>query len=225
MAAGRSPSPIFPGAPLPWAGARSSSLDQRGWLAASSVTPPLRSAPLSRRPRSSAANPLSGRASPLPRRPLHHVEPARPPARCDPLNCGNGGSLHPRPALSTPQPQPAFGSKPGRRHAPPESGLTRRVKPRSADPLVRPPLMRARVAAGWPNRGLRLRRAPEDRHQPPPTGKPPNGAGRLPQIGGPVAPLVLRQHDLTRQIRSAVITKVPVQPGLDIHTARESAST
>jgi len=170
MVAGPSPSPVFPGVPSPWAGARSPSLDPRGWLAASSVTPPLRSARLSHRPRSSAASPSSGRGSPLPRRLLHHEEPPRTPVTYDPPSCGQGESLHPQPPLGTPEPQPAFGSKPGRPHAPPESGLTRRVKPRSADPPVRPSLTRAQGAAGRPNRGLRLHRAPAVRHQPPPTG-------------------------------------------------------
>jgi hypothetical protein len=223
MAAGRRPKPIFPGVQSPWEGAKSPSPGPRGWRAASSVTPPMRSAKPSHRPRSSAASRLSVREPCPPRTLQSRAELSRIPERPVPEIFGGGRSPHHRPVSDPHTPRPAPGSVRGRRPAPREGHRAHRPDQRFVDPLVRPSLTGARVAAGRKNRSPRLLPAPAARRQPPLTGGPPNRAGRLPEIDEPVAPLVLRQRDLKHLFPSAVIPRAPIQPGLDNHAARKGA--
>jgi len=226
MAAGRWPKPVFLGAPSPWADARSPSPGPRGWRAASNTMPPMRSAKPSHRPRSNAASPSSGQEPHPPRALRSRVKLSPFPARPMPPICGNGRSLHPRPASdSPPKPRPPHAANPGPRQAPRGSGLKCRMEPRFVHPPVRPSLTRVQIATVRPNRGPWLPPAAAARRQPPPAGGAANGAGRQPQIGEPVTLLVPRQLDLTLQSRTAVILRTPGQPGLGNPAAQESANT
>jgi len=160
------------------------------------------------------------------RQPLARVKLSPFPARPMPPICGNGRSLHPRPASdSPPKPRPPHAANPGPRHAPRGSGLKCRMEPRFVHPPVRPSLTRVQIATVRPNRGPWLPPAAAARRQPPPAGGAANGAGRQPQIGEPMTLLVPRQLDLTLQSRTAVILRTPGQPGLGNPAAQESANT
>lgn len=185
----------------------------------------MRSAKPSHRPRSSAASRSSGREPCPPRALQSRVELSRFLEKPVPPICGSGRSPHHRPASDTHAPRPAPGSVRSRRRAPREEHRAHRPSQTCVDPLVRPSFTRPRVAAGRSNRRPRLPPVPAARHQPPLTGGPPNGAGRLPKIDGTAAPLVLGQHDLTHLFPSAVIPRAPIQPGRDNHAAREGANT